>query len=202
MAIHSFFNCGGKKTALSPDCKQATDRLPAKQMHAAWHLCRSARSQFGGKTMNEEREKVRCRHCELANWSDEGRCRRCGEPLPAPLLKVIERVEEKIVIRQDPRCLECLERACNLISVAIERLNQPCVEQKVPIIIGQVPGAETFPTMAEMERSMILAAYERSERKPLLAAQLLGIGKTTFYRKLKEMAQGQMAETTSLKLAA
>jgi transcriptional regulator of acetoin/glycerol metabolism len=56
--------------------------------------------------------------------------------------------------------------------------------------------------MAEMERTMILAAYERSERKPLVAAQLLGIGKTTFYRKLKEMAQPPTAETTSLKLAA
>lgn len=41
--------------------------------------------------------------------------------------------------------------------------------------------------MAEMERSMILAAYERSERKPLVAARLLGIGKTTPYRKLKKI---------------
>jgi DNA-binding NtrC family response regulator len=152
--------------------------------------------------MNEEREKVRCRHCELANWSDEGNCRRCGEPLPAPLVNVIERVEEKIVVRQDPRCLECLERACSLISAAIERLTQPCVEPRVQVVMGQVPGAKTFPTMAEMERSMILSAYERSERKPLVAAQLLGIGKTTFYRKLKEMSQAQRAETTSLKLAA
>jgi transcriptional regulator of acetoin/glycerol metabolism len=41
--------------------------------------------------------------------------------------------------------------------------------------------------MAEMERAIIVAAYERSNRKPLEAARLLGIGKTTVYRKLREM---------------
>jgi PAS domain S-box-containing protein len=46
---------------------------------------------------------------------------------------------------------------------------------------------DRFPTMAEMERTIILAAYRRSYRGPLLAARLLGIGKTTMYRKLREM---------------
>jgi two-component system response regulator HydG len=41
--------------------------------------------------------------------------------------------------------------------------------------------------MADMERTMILAAYQRSNRKPLEAARLLGIGKTTVYRKLREI---------------
>jgi len=36
---------------------------------------------------------------------------------------------------------------------------------------------------------MIVAAYKRSNRKPLEAARLLGIGKTTLYRALKEMRQ-------------
>jgi len=36
---------------------------------------------------------------------------------------------------------------------------------------------------------MILAAYQRSNRKPLEAARLLGIGKTTLYRKLRERGQ-------------
>jgi transcriptional regulator of acetoin/glycerol metabolism len=40
-----------------------------------------------------------------------------------------------------------------------------------------------------MERTMILAAYRKSNRKPVEAARLLGIGKTTFYRKLREMRQ-------------
>jgi transcriptional regulator of acetoin/glycerol metabolism len=41
--------------------------------------------------------------------------------------------------------------------------------------------------MAEMERTMILAAYQRSGRRALEAARLLGIEKTTVYRKLREM---------------
>jgi transcriptional regulator of acetoin/glycerol metabolism len=41
--------------------------------------------------------------------------------------------------------------------------------------------------MAEVERAMIVAAYQRSSRKPLEAARLLGIGKTTMYRKLREI---------------
>ena len=41
--------------------------------------------------------------------------------------------------------------------------------------------------MAEVERAMIVAAYERSNRRPLVAARLLGIGKTTVYRKLRAM---------------
>jgi transcriptional regulator of acetoin/glycerol metabolism len=36
---------------------------------------------------------------------------------------------------------------------------------------------------------MILAAYQKSNRRPLEAARLLGIGKTTLYRKLREMGQ-------------
>lgn len=34
---------------------------------------------------------------------------------------------------------------------------------------------------------MIIAAYLRSNRRPLEAARLLGISKTTMYRKLREM---------------
>jgi transcriptional regulator of acetoin/glycerol metabolism len=43
--------------------------------------------------------------------------------------------------------------------------------------------------MAEVERAMIVAAYEWSNRKPLEAARLLGIGKTTVYRKLRAMGE-------------
>jgi transcriptional regulator of acetoin/glycerol metabolism len=43
--------------------------------------------------------------------------------------------------------------------------------------------------MAEVERAMIVAAYERSNRRPLEAARLLGIGKTTVYRKLRAMGE-------------
>jgi transcriptional regulator of acetoin/glycerol metabolism len=43
--------------------------------------------------------------------------------------------------------------------------------------------------MAEVERAMIVAAYESSNRRPLEAARLLGIGRTTLYRKLWEMGR-------------
>ena len=61
--------------------------------------------------MNEEREKVRCRSCELVQWSDRANCRRCGGALPEPLVKIVERVVEKVVIRHDPECLQKLDQA-------------------------------------------------------------------------------------------
>jgi transcriptional regulator of acetoin/glycerol metabolism len=98
-------------------------------------------------------------------------------------------VVEKVVIRQDPESLQNLEQARKLISAAAERLMQQCVEPMAPVMLAQVPEVGAFPTMAEVERAMIVAAYKRSNRKPLEAARLLGIGKTTVYRKLREIGQ-------------
>ena len=142
-----------------------------------------------GDIMSEEREKVRCRSCELVQWSDRANCRRCGTALPEPIVRIVERVVEKIVIRQDPQCLQKLEQASRLISTATERLTQQCVKSVDPIVLAQVPETGVFPTMAEVERAMIVAAYERSNRRPLEAARLLGIGKTTVYRKLREIGE-------------
>ena len=139
--------------------------------------------------MSEERDKVRCRSCELVQWSDRAGCRRCGVALPEPVVKIIERVVERVVIRQDPQCLQKLEEAHRLISAATERLQRSGAEEKAPILFIQISEAGAFPTMAEMERAIIVAAYERSSRKSLEAARLLGIGKTTVYRKLKEMGE-------------
>jgi transcriptional regulator of acetoin/glycerol metabolism len=137
--------------------------------------------------MNEQREKVRCRICELTQWSDRANCRRCGSALPDPVVKIVERVVEKVVIRQDPQCLASLEEARRLILAATDRLTQPQVEAVAVVVPPLAPQAAAFPTMAEVERAMIVAAYQRSNRKPLEAARLLGIGKTTLYRKLREM---------------
>jgi two-component system response regulator HydG len=41
-------------------------------------------------------------------------------------------------------------------------------------------------TLAEMEKKAILSAIETLNGDKLQAARLLGIGKTTLYRKLKE----------------
>ena len=111
--------------------------------------------------MSEEREKVRCKHCELVQWSDRDSCRRCGTPLPLPFVKIVERVVEKVVIRQDPQCLQNLDEARKLFSAAMDRLTQQAPESATPVVLAQVPEAGAFPTMAEVERAMILAAYRK-----------------------------------------
>jgi transcriptional regulator of acetoin/glycerol metabolism len=139
--------------------------------------------------MTEGRERVRCRSCELVQWRDRANCRRCGRALPEPVIKIVERVVERVVIRQGPQCLASLEEARRLILTAMDRLTQPQVETVAAIVPCLAPRTAVFPTMAEMERAMIVAAYRRANRKPLEAARLLGIGKTTFYRKLRELRQ-------------
>ena len=139
--------------------------------------------------MSEEREKVRCQSCELVQWGDRSNCRRCGSALPEPIVKVVERVVEKVVIRHDPQFLESLDEARKLILAATNRLTQQCAETVAPIALAHVPATDVFPTMAEVERALILAAYQRSNRRPLEAARLLGVGKTTLYRKLREIGE-------------
>jgi transcriptional regulator of acetoin/glycerol metabolism len=139
--------------------------------------------------MSKERDKVRCRSCELVQWGDRANCRRCETALPEPIVKIVERVVERVVIRHDLQCLQKLEHASRLISAATERLTQPCAESVAPVVLTQVADTGVFPTMAEVERTMIVAAYERSNRNPLEAARLLGIGKTTVYRKLRAMGE-------------
>jgi hypothetical protein len=48
---------------------------------------------------------------------------------------------------------------------------------------------DEFPTMVEVERAMIVAADKRSNRKSVEAAKLLGMCKTTFYRKLNAIGK-------------
>jgi transcriptional regulator of acetoin/glycerol metabolism len=104
-------------------------------------------------------------------------------------VKIVERVVEKVVVRQDPQCLENLERAQQLLAAASERLTRQCTESATPLVLAHASQSSSFPTMAEMERATILAAYQRSNRRPLEAARLLGIGKTTLYRKLREIGR-------------
>jgi DNA-binding protein Fis len=70
-----------------------------------------------------------------------------------------------------------------------KQMTQQRVESLAPIVLAQVTDTGVFPTMAEVERAMIVAAFERSNRRPLEAARLLGIGKTTVYRKLRAMGE-------------
>ena len=139
--------------------------------------------------MNKERETVRCVQCELVQWADHAKCRRCGQALPAPIVNVVERVVERVVYQQDSQCLLNLQEASKLISATAARLEESPAHRQIPVHLNPLMTVETFPTLDEIERAMILAAYRRSNRKPVEAARLLGIGKTTFYRKLKEMRQ-------------
>lgn len=116
--------------------------------------------------MSEQKDKVRCQRYELVQWSARGACRRCGAALPEPIVKIVERVVERVVFQPSSGEIGETGPETGLTEAGM---------------------AVEFPTMAEIERAMILAAYQRSNRRPLLAARLLGIGKTTMYRKLREM---------------
>jgi two-component system response regulator HydG len=83
----------------------------------------------------------------------------------------------------------CLERACALTTnPVIHPADLP-----TSIATGRVPGARDGTVskiipMAEVEKKTILETIEQLNGDKLLAARLLGIGKTTLYRKLKEYA--------------
>ena len=115
------------------------------------------------------------------------------EPVDGAVIRPGDRGQDSL-----PRC-PCIDtannqvRACRIgsqrILVKVFRVTQQYVESVAPIVLAQVPESGVFPTMAEVERAMIVAAYERSNRRPLEAARLLGIGKTTVYRKLRAMGE-------------
>ena len=89
----------------------------------------------------------------------------------------------------------CLDRACALTSgPTIHTADLPTTIQnwktqtQAAQVPQQVPAAPTngIVPIAEMEKQAILEAIERLHGDKLEAARLLGIGKTTLYRKLKE----------------
>ncbi len=139
--------------------------------------------------MNKEKETVRCVQCELVQWANNAPCRRCGRALPAPIVNFVERVVERVVFQQDSQSLLNLQEASKLISATAARLEESGAHRQLPAPLNSLSTVETFPTLDQVERAMILAAYRKSNRKPVQAARLLGIGKTTFYRKLREMRQ-------------
>ncbi|HVO59710.1 MAG TPA: sigma-54 dependent transcriptional regulator [Terriglobales bacterium] len=81
----------------------------------------------------------------------------------------------------------CLERACALSTgpeLQIADLPSSLTEVSRNSE-GTLTGSKILP-MAEVERQTILSAIQQLNGDKLLAAHLLGIGKTTLYRKLKE----------------
>ena len=89
-----------------------------------------------------------------------------------------------------------IERACALSSGPIlhlgdlpTQLQQQGLEARRSVVVGE-PAAEgdapQLTTLADLERQAILGAIRTLNGDKLQAAKLLGIGKTTLYRKLKE----------------
>ncbi len=56
--------------------------------------------------------------------------------------------------------------------------------------VSTVPGGTSIQSIAELEKQAILSTISRLNGDKLTAARLLGIGKTTLYRKLKEYGLG------------
>ena len=95
--------------------------------------------------MCEERAKIRCVQCELVQWADHANCRRCGQALPAPIVNVVERVVEKVVIQQDSQCLENLQEASKLISATAAKLQESRATRQLPVHFGSALGYRDLP---------------------------------------------------------
>ena len=116
------------------------------------------------------RRRVRCISCELVQWATRPNCRRCGIQLPQPVINVVE-VEKPVPAE---------------ITVPIDRPSLRYELSQTP----QSSANNEFPTIAQMERSLIEAALDRCQGDRVKAAAMLGIGKTTIYRKLKDFETG------------
>ena len=88
-----------------------------------------------------------------------------------------------------------VERACTMTSGPVlelgdfpTQLQQQGLELQRPVANGHEPDAASsgIPTLADLERHAILDTIRRMNGDKLKAAKILGIGKTTLYRKLKE----------------
>ena len=81
----------------------------------------------------------------------------------------------------------CLERCCAMISgTVINMVDLPSFISGAPgLMSGENTDSRILP-MAEVEKWAIMNAITRLNGDKLMAAKLLGIGKTTLYRKLKD----------------
>ena len=82
----------------------------------------------------------------------------------------------------------CLERACALSSgPLLQAGDMPTTIQNAQLhsAVGSLSTSRIV-TIAELEKQAILGTIDQLQGDKLMAAKLLGIGKTTLYRKLKE----------------
>jgi DNA-binding NtrC family response regulator len=82
----------------------------------------------------------------------------------------------------------CIERACTMSSgPVLHTADLPTIVQDAKRNSASQNGfASNVIPIAELEKQAILGTIEKLNGDKLLAAKLLGIGKTTLYRKLKE----------------
>jgi len=155
----------------------------------------SAHQQFAESTNHpatspiEHRKRVRCGNCELTQWEAKT-CRRCLRALPAPVVEFVE-VEKPVPVLQK----ELVE--VPVIREVLVPVEQPCLRcaglsVSASATHQRIETANNFPSLAEMERTLIHAALDRSGGDRQKAAHMLGIGKTTIYRKLKEYNMSAM----------
>jgi two-component system response regulator HydG len=87
-----------------------------------------------------------------------------------------------------------LERAAALSSGPVLHIaDLPTQVQNIdrPVLRAAPPGSHGVVPIAELERQAIITTLNQVKGDKLLAARLLGIGKTTLYRKLKEYGAEQ-----------
>jgi two-component system response regulator HydG len=82
----------------------------------------------------------------------------------------------------------CLERACTLASGPVIHTRDLPANIKYTPALPERKNSTSIVPMTELERQTILSAIAQLNGDKLMAARLLGIGKTTLYRKLKEYA--------------
>jgi two-component system response regulator HydG len=80
----------------------------------------------------------------------------------------------------------CLERACAMNSGPVIHVIDLGTPLQLPRSAAAPTSGNGVATLADLEKSAILAALQHTHGDKLQAADLLGIGKTTLYRKLKE----------------
>ena len=128
----------------------------------------------------KRRFRVRCGQCDLTQWEAKT-CRRCGQTLPLPIIEFVE-VEKPVPVITK----ELVE--VPVIREVLVTVEQPCLKcaTLAPMKSHPTKISTNLPSLAEMEKTLIHAALERSGGDRHKAAHMLGIGKTTIYRKLKE----------------
>jgi two-component system response regulator HydG len=84
----------------------------------------------------------------------------------------------------------CLERACTMSSGLLLQTTDlsSAVQESLLQRVQRQQSPHCVMPLMELEKRAILGAIEQLNGDKLLAARLLGIGKTTLYRKLREYA--------------